>query len=149
MTQQAIQPSLLLAAVFAASTLGATHAAAATNTPDPKAPTDVASAAAAPSDVAPGMRAYIDPKTHKLRQPTAEERAAEGKANVAAAKQRGARISQIKPVRLANGAVRINTQGLFEEEATATLNADGSLSYGFQAADGNQLPHEAAKPEEK
>lgn len=133
-----------------ASALGllvfATASAGTTEIRSPAASTDTVAA----SDAAPGMRAYIDPKTGKLRQPTAEERAAEGKANAAAAKQREAKLKQIKPVRLANGAVRIDAHGLFEEEATATLNADGSLSVGFQTADGNQVPHDtAAKLEDK
>lgn len=129
--------------LVAASALGLlvfAGSAGATDTRSPAAATD----AVAPSDTAPGVRAYIDPRTGKLRQATPEERAAEGKANAAAAKQREARIKQIKPVRLANGAVRIDTQGLFEEEATATLNADGSLSYGFQTADGSPIQHDAA-----
>jgi hypothetical protein len=100
--------------------------------------------AATPSDAAPGMRVYIDPATGKLRQPTPDERAAEGQANAAAAKQRDAKAKQLKKVKMANGAVRLDTQGLFNEEVTATLNADGSLSYGFQTAGGNPIPHDAA-----
>jgi hypothetical protein len=130
--------------LVSASALGlfvvATSSASATEIPTPAAGTD----AAVPSDAAPGMRAYIDPATGKLRQPTAEERAAEGQAHAAAAKQRDAKAKQLKKVKMANGAVRLDTQGLFNEEVTATLNADGSLSYGFQTAGGDQVPHDAA-----
>ena len=100
--------------------------------------------AAVPGDAAPGMRVYIDSKTGKPRQATAEERAAEGKANAAAAQQRDIKSKQLKQKSFPNGMVRLDTQGIFEEEVTATVNADGSLSYGFVAADGDGIPHDAA-----
>ena len=104
----------------------------------------VAADSVVPSDAAPGVRVYIDPTTGKVRQPTAEERAAEGKAHASAANQRDAKSKQLKQKKFANGMVRLDTQGIFEEEVSATVNADGSLSYGYATAGGSEIPHDAA-----
>jgi hypothetical protein len=137
--------------LVSASALGllvfATGAASASDTQ----PGAVKADAAMPSDAAPGVRVYIDPATGKLRQPTAEERSAEGRARAAAAKQRDNKAKTLKQTKFPNGSVMLDTQGIFEEEVTATVNADGSLSYGFVTADGSGIPHDAVatKPEVK
>jgi hypothetical protein len=151
MTQQAIQPSLLLAAVFAASTLGASHATAATKAPAAQARPEAAASPTTTPAIAPlegalsgnGVRAYIDPKTHKLRPATEEERAAEARVSAAAP------APKFKIDRLANGALRAqDLNGSLMEEVEATRNPDGSVTLSYDAA-GAPTSQPAAKLEEK
>jgi hypothetical protein len=89
------------------------------------------------------VRVYIDPKTHKIRQPTPEERAAEAK--VASTKAAAAKGTGVKTVTYANGTKRaLDTQGRLMESVIATKNADGSFSYSYVAGDGSQVSHEQA-----
>ena len=147
MTQQANQPSLLLAAVFAASALGATHASAATESPVPQARPEATTSAMAPVAglSGNGQRAYVDAKTHKLRPANEEERAA------AARETALMPAPKFKIQRLANGALRADDiSGSLMEQAQATRNPDGSVSLSFdEGAGAAPSTKPAAKLEEK
>lgn len=97
-------------------------------------------AAAAPQPTASqdsGMRAYVDPKTGKLRQPTAEERQAEARASSQAAT---AKPPQMLYKQEANGAVRaLDVTGALMETAVATQNADGSWTVSYVEGDATSV----------
>ena len=89
------------------------------------------------------VRVYIDPKTHKVRQPTPEERAAEAKSSTAkAAITKG---TGVKMVTYANGTKRaLDTEGRLMESVVATKNADGTFSYSFVDSAGATVDHQPA-----
>jgi hypothetical protein len=122
-------------ALLAASAAGATEPTAAT-------PEQAASSEN-------GVRAYIDPATGKLRQPTAAERAEEARQSAEAAKQRKGRGVRIE--KQANGAKRgLDLEGRLMESVVVTRNADGSLQYHYVTGDASQVdPANLPKAEDK
>ena len=79
---------------------------------------------------ASGMRAYVDPKTGKLRQATPEERQEEARVSAQAAKDE--KPVEMEYKREANGAVRgLDVSGSLMETAVATQNADGTWSVSY------------------
>ena len=96
-----------------------------------------------------GVRAYIDPATGKLRQPTPAERAEEARLAADAAKLRkgkGVRIDK-----RANGAKRgLDLEGRLMESVVVTRGADGALQYHYVTGDASQVdPSNLPKAEEK
>ena len=87
------------------------------------APTVLLSLAPVDAGAEAGMRAYIDPATGQLREPTAEE--------VAALGRRGLRASALstKPVvQHADGMLSVELGEEYMSEVVVRRNADGSLS---------------------
>ena len=79
-----------------------------------------------------GMKAYKDSRTGKLRQPTPDERAAEGRQTAAKAAAGLAPSATLEVVTYPNGTQRASdSSGAFQESVVATRNADGSLVYSF------------------
>jgi hypothetical protein len=109
--------------------------------------TDAASLDAASADN--GVRAYVDPATGKLRQPTPAERAEEARQSAEAAKLRKGKGVKIE--KRANGAVRaIDLEGRTMESVVVTRAADGSLQYHYVTGDASQVdPNTLPKMEEK
>ncbi len=103
--------------------------------------TDTPASAAAPqaqSGVDNGVRAYIDPATGKLRQPTAAERAEEAQQTAQAAQARKGK--GVRFVKRADGTVRAeDLEGRLMESVVVQRNADGSLSYGYVSGDAGQV----------
>ena len=90
------------------------------------------------SPIESGVRAYIDPATGKLRQPTAAERAEEARQSAAAAKQRQGKGVKIE--KQANGAKRaIDLEGRTMESVVVTRAADGSLHYQYVTGEATQV----------
>ena len=75
-----------------------------------------------------GMKAYIDPATGKLREPTAEDAAA---AAAAAAKSRQAQAARPEPVVVqhASGMVSAELGEEYMEDVVVRKNADGTLAF--------------------
>ena len=122
--------SRLLAATTAITVLGL--AAGAVAAAEPQAPV-----AAGTSN---GVRAYIDPQTGQLRQPTPEELSAEAATAAAAPPSDGKSVSYATR---ADGTRRaLDTDGRLMESVLATVKPDGTISYQFVAGDGSN-PHEA------
>lgn len=95
-----------------------------------------------------GMRAYIDPATGKLREPTAEERQDEARAS--ALRAQTVKGTGVEYKTAPNGAVRaLDTEGRLMESVVATRNADGTLSYSYVSGDGSTTPPPAPVAEEK
>ena len=95
------------------------------------APADAAKApAATPAEIAgqAGMKAYIDPATGKLREPTAEDAAAVA---AAAAKSRQAQAARPEPVVVqhASGMVSAELGEEYMEDVVVRKNADGTLAF--------------------
>jgi len=86
--------------------------------------------AATPAETAgqAGMKAYIDPATGKLREPTAEDAAA---AAAAAAKSRQAQAARPEPVVVqhASGMVSAELGEEYMEDVVVRKNADGTLAF--------------------
>ena len=117
-----------------------------TNNP-PKATTAAqpANAAASSAQVA------VDPATHQLRQPTAEE------AQALAAQMKSARTAKaLKAVKHSNGSKSVALSDQFMETMVARVNADGSISEAcvetpaeaeaFVTADPKKATSEKSKP---
>lgn len=86
----------------------------------------------------PGMRAFVDPATGQLREPTAEEAA-----ELSRVSERRALTSRVAlETVLPNGAVAIEVGEEFMNEVTVRKNADGSLR--FQCAPKNDGKTQAA-----
>jgi len=155
-----------LSAAIAVFGLGGGPAAAETGTCTKKEAAKPAATAAAPSDAskAPaatpaepdtqaGFKAYIDPATGKLRQPTAEDAAA------AAAKQKGRQALKAAPepvvVQHANGMMSAQLGEEYMEDVVVQKKADGTLvfhctsrSQAEKAVEkASDKPAPAAKPE--
>jgi hypothetical protein len=96
-----------------------------------------------------GVRAYIDPATGKLRQPTAAERAEEARLAADAAKLRKGK--GVKIDRQANGAKRgLDLEGRLMESVVVTRAADGALQYHYVTGDASQVdPANLPQAEEK
>ena len=75
-----------------------------------------------------GMKAYIDPATGKLREPTAEDAAA---AAAAAAKSRQAQAARPEPVVVqhSSGMVSAELGEEYMEDVVVRKNADGTLAF--------------------
>lgn len=128
-TKSASPRWLLASATLAALAAGS---AAATDKPAP------ATEPQAQSEIDSGMRAYVDPATGKLRQPTPAERAEEARASAAAAKQR--KDKGVRFVKRADGTVRAeDLEGRFMESMVVVRNADGSLNYVYANGDASQV----------
>ena len=83
-----------------------------------------------------GVRAYIDPATGKLRQPTAAERAEEARQAAAARKANAGKGRAPTVSKRKDGTVMVvDNDGRFMESMVATVNADGSISYSYQQGD--------------
>lgn len=72
-----------------------------------------------------GLRAFIDPQTGQLRQPTPEELAAWTKA---ARKEFSRAVESLQPTILSDGTIALDLQGLFMQDLVVTRRPDGSLS---------------------
>ena len=92
-----------------------------------------------------GVRAYVDPATGKLRQPTAAERAEEARQAAAARKANAGKGRPPTITKRADGTVvATDNDGRFMESVVATRNADGSISYAYLQGEVETLP--AAPP---
>jgi hypothetical protein len=131
MKRNALRSVLLLAALA----VFATPAAEAQKTPkvcSKKAKTAVAAQPAAgpacPADDGvgrAGFRAFIDPQTGQLRQPTPEEAQALSRA---ARKEFEQTVKNLQPIVHPDGTISVDLQGLFMQDLVAVKNPDGSLS---------------------
>ena len=90
-----------------------------------------------------GMKAYIDPATGKLREPTAEDAAA---AAAAAAKSRQAQAARPEPVVIqhASGMVSAELGEEYMEDVVVRKNADGTLA--FQCVPRSRIDKVLTKP---
>ncbi len=85
-------------------------------------------AAACPADDrvgGSGFRAFIDPQTGQLRQPTPEELAVWTKT---AREEFSRAVESLQPTVLPDGTVALDLQGLFMQDLVVTRRPDGSLS---------------------
>ncbi|KQY52217.1 hypothetical protein [Lysobacter sp. Root494] len=90
----------------------------------------VADEPATVSDSESGLRAYIDPKTGKLREATAQERAAEARAAAAERKAHPKRMPKV--IKRADGIRQaVDTDGYFAEDVVATIGPDGKLTISY------------------
>ena len=90
-----------------------------------------------------GVRAYIDPETGKLRQPTQDELAAEAAQAATADAAAPSDGKSVSYATRADGTRRaLDTEGRLMESVLATVKPDGTISYQFVAGDGSN-PHEA------
>ncbi len=112
----------------------AVHATAAEKRPKAKAPAPASNPAApdalCPANDAfafPGLRAFIDPQTGQLRQPTPEEAAQLGAAAHAA---RIRALSELEVVVHPDGMRSVDLKDAFQTDLVARRNPDGSLSIG-------------------
>jgi hypothetical protein len=84
------------------------------------------------SDSEGGFRAYIDPKTGKLRQATGEERAAEARAAAAERKARPKRVPKV--IKNADGSrYAVDVDGYFAEDVIATIGPDGKVIISYES----------------
>ncbi len=72
-----------------------------------------------------GFRAFIDPQTGQLRQPTPEDLTAWTKA---AREEFSRAVESLQPTVLPDGTLMLDLQGLFMQDLVVTRNPDGSLS---------------------
>ena len=72
-----------------------------------------------------GLRAFIDPQTGQLRQPTPEELAVWTKA---AREEFSRAVESLQPTVLSDGTIALDLQGLFMQDLVVTRRPDGSLS---------------------
>jgi hypothetical protein len=72
-----------------------------------------------------GLRAFIDPQTGQLRQPTPEELATWTKA---AREELSRAVESLQPTVLPDGTLALDLQGLFMQDLVVTRRPDGSLS---------------------
>jgi len=94
-----------------------------------------------PLPVGMGLRAFIDPETGRLRQPTSEEAAA------FAASSRVARNKSIEGLEVEyrkDGSKFVDLQGRFMHSLRVTRNADGTSSFTCTDRD----PHTHAHPDQ-
>jgi hypothetical protein len=85
-------------------------------------------AAACPADDrvgGAGFRAFIDPQTGQIRQPTPEELAVWTKA---AREEFSRAVESLRPTVLSDGTIALDLQGLFMQDLVVTRRPDGSLS---------------------
>ena len=88
------------------------------------------------------MRAYIDPKTGRLRPATTDEIAAEVRAIHA---KSAAPVQMPKASQRAGGGILItDTQGLLQESVVVSRSPDGTLSYSFVTGDTSKAIEPAA-----
>lgn len=91
--------------------------------------------------VGEGLRAFVDPKTGQLREPSAEESAA------LAATSRVARNKSVEGLEVEyrrDGSKFVDLQGRFMHSLRVTRNADGTTSY--VCTDRDSHPHAHATP---
>jgi hypothetical protein len=83
---------------------------------------------ACPADdsvVGPGLRAFIDPQTGQLREPTPEETQALARA----AREKFAReVESLEAIVHPDGMISLDLKGLFMQDLVIVKNPDGSLS---------------------
>jgi hypothetical protein len=129
--------------LLAATTAGLlTMAAANATTPAPVSDQQQSADAVATSGQGNSVRVYIDPKTGKTRQATAEERVQAAKQDAIAAKSH--KSQTIKFVRQPNGMRRaVDKDGLLLESVVVHKNADGTLSYQYVDGDGAEQANAA------
>lgn len=109
--------------------------------------TDTPAAPAATPTLENGVRAYIDPATGKLRQPTGEERAAEARQAAADRKANAGKGRAPSITKRADGTlVAVDNDGRFMESMVATRNADGSVSYAYLQGEVEAVPAAAPAP---
>ena len=108
----------LLAAALAAAPLSLTAAPGAPGEPPAICPAD-------DSVAGPGLRAFLDPETGQLREPTPEE----AQALSAATRARIAReIESLEAIVHPDGMVSMELKGLFDQHLVVVRAPDGSLS---------------------
>lgn len=131
---------LLAAAALVATAAYATDPRPATESPARSAAPEcpVAEAAPEPLPVGEGLRAFIDPKTGKLRQPTTEELAAMSAASRVA---RNKSIEGLEVEYRKDGSKFVDLQGRFMHSLRVTRNADGSTSYTCTDREPQAHPH--------
>lgn len=133
---------LILLAV-AAVVATAAYASGPASTTEPPARSDasecpVTEAASEPLPLGQGLRAFIDPKTGQLRQPTTQELAA------ISASSRVARNKSIEGLEVEyrkDGSKFVDLQGRFMHSLRVTRNADGSSSYTCTDREPHAHPH--------
>ena len=121
------------------STLLAASVAQASDTP-------VANNEPAAAPLENGVRAYVDPATGKLRQPTPAERAEEAR-QAAAAKRAGKGRAPTITRRADGTLVATDNDGRFMESMVATRNADGSVRYDYVQGEVEAVPVAAPAPQ--
>lgn len=90
---------------------------------------------------ASSLRAYIDPKTGKLRQATAQERAEEARAAAAERKAHPKRMPKV--IKNADGSrYAVDVDGYFAEDVIVTKGPDGKLTYSYEV-EGQPITHVA------
>jgi hypothetical protein len=102
--------------------------------------------AACPADDAvgrAGLRAFIDPQTGQLREPTPEESAQLAAAAHAARLQR---LSELEVVEHPDGMKSVDLKDAFMIDLVARRNPDGSLSIGCLPPGAPATPPPAARP---
>lgn len=103
----------------------------------------------APASQSSSMRAYVD-SDGKLRQATAEERAAEAREDSANARARAAKGHGVIYKTLPSGARRaLDTDGQLMESVLVTRNPDGSLAYSYASGNGQVVEAAVPRAEEK
>lgn len=128
----------IVLALFAGAAVAHEPAAAKPAVADEPAAVD---APAAVSDSAGGFRAYIDPKTGKLRQATAQERAEEARAAAAERKARPKRVPKL--IKRPDGILQaVDTDGYFAEDVVATIGPDGKVNVSYEL-EGQPTTHAA------
>jgi len=94
----------------------------------PPASTDAMSAAPCPADDSVagfGLRAFIDPQTGQLREPTPEE----AQALAQAARERFAReVESLEAIVHPDGMISLDLKGLFMQDLVVVKRPDGSLA---------------------
>jgi hypothetical protein len=129
---------VFLAAAFVSAALPAGAAARVSTAAAPKEP------AVCPADdsaVGPGLRAFLDPQTGQLREPTPEE----ARALAAAARIEVARaIESLEAVVHPDGMISLDLKGLFDQNLVVVRGPDGSLS--MRCVEGPEIPVALTSP---
>lgn len=131
---------LLAAAAVVATAAYATDPRPETESPArPDAPEcPVAEVAPEPLPIGEGLRAFVDPKTGQLRQPTAEELASISAASRVA---RNKSIEGLEVEYRKDGSKFVDLQGRFMHSLRVTRNANGSMNYTCTDREPHSHPH--------
>ena len=114
----------LFALLIAAASARAVYAAPA-GKPDPAEPTCPPVDVVAPAHATPGLRAFLDPQTGELRQPTAEEARALSRASREAF---ALAVDSLQAVVHPDGMISVDLGDLFQQDLVAVKGPDGSIS---------------------
>jgi hypothetical protein len=126
-----MKSNVLISALLLAALAAPAAAAPRRAKPAAKAPAAVEAPATTPpcpaddSAAGPGLRAFIDPQTGQLREPTPEE----AQALARAAREKFAReVESLEAIVHPDGMISLDLKGLFMQDLVVVKNPDGSLS---------------------